>query len=307
MNVPAAVIVAQGLRKKFGECEPVKDLSFEVQPGSIFGLLGPNGAGKTTAIRLLLGLLAPDGGRSTLFGEDSLELTRATRRRIGYLSEKPFPHDDVPISHLLRYVSAFFEAWNWNRTEELLRKLDAPRDRPLSKLSAGERRKAELLIVLAQDPDLLILDDPVVRLDVTVRREFLWAALDVARGEGKTVLFTSHILTDVERIADTVGILDQGKMRIFADLDELKARTKRLVVPLSPDIDSGAVRVHGELARWTEGRDLILVTEAYSEAAVTELTLRFGPPQVEDLNLEEIFCAFLGKGRPGMATKEHGR
>jgi ABC-2 type transport system ATP-binding protein len=297
------VVAARGLGKKLGDTQAVNDLSFEVKAGSVFGLLGLNGSGKTTTIRLLLGLLAPDAGRSSVFGEDSLALSRATRRRIGYLSEKPFPLDDLPLPYLLRYVSAFFDRWDWARVEDLVRRLEVPQDRTLHDLSAGERRKAELALTLAPDPDLLVLDDPAVGLDVTVRREFLRAALEVARGEGKTVLFTSHVLTDVERVADTVGFIESGRMKLTADLDELKARTKRLILTLPPGHDGGAVHLPGEIARWREGRDLVLVTGSYAEEEMERLSVRFGPAQVEDLNLEEIFCAVLGKPRPGLAAR----
>jgi ABC-2 type transport system ATP-binding protein len=113
----APVIQAVGLRKSYGSVEAVRDLSFEVLPGSVYGLLGLNGAGKTTTIRLILGLLAPDAGRSTVFGEDSLALPRAARRRIGYLSETPIVPQDLPVPYLLRYASAFFDRWDWKRTE----------------------------------------------------------------------------------------------------------------------------------------------------------------------------------------------
>jgi len=287
-------VLAEDLTKSFGKVPAIRNLSFEVAPGSVFGLLGRNGAGKTTALRLLLGLLAPDSGRSTVLGEDSLALSRETRRRIGYLSEETLVPQDLPLPYLLRYVSAFFDSWDWKRAEDLVRRFAVPADRPLEKMSAGERRKAELLLVLAQRPDLLVLDDPAVGLDVTVRREFLWGALELAREEGKTVLFTSHVLTDVERIADTIGIMDRGAMRILAPLDELKARTKRLVIPLPRGRDLASVKVPGELTRSLEGSDLVVVTGEFGPEIEADLAGEFGSLDVEDLNLEEIFCAVTG-------------
>jgi len=296
MTDDGAAIKAEGLTKKLGDTLAVNGLSFDVPRGSVFGLLGRNGAGKTTAIRLLLGLLSPDAGRSSVFGEDSLRLSRGTRQRIGYLSEKKFPYDDLPIRPLLRFVSAFFEAWDWEKTADLLGRFDVPQDRPLSEMSAGERRKAELLVVLAQSPDLLILDDPAVGLDVTVRREFLWAALEVARDEGKTVLFTSHVLTDVERVADTVAILNHGAVRVLAPLDDLKARTKRLVIELPDGARAEGVVVPGEVSREARGRELSVVTGACSAELEARLRAELGSLEVEDLNLEDIFCAVVGGG-----------
>lgn len=281
------------LTKSFDAVEAVRDLTFSVREGSVFGLLGANGCGKTTTIRLLLGLLQPDSGSSTVLDADSRALPAAVRRRIGYLSEEPFEYDALPVPDLLAWLSAFFPAWNWDRAERWVRRFDVPRDRKLSAMSKGERRRAELLLVLAQDPDLLVLDDPALGLDASVRRDFLGAALEIVRDEGKTVLFTSHVLTDVERVVDSVAFLDRGTLRSSGSLDEIKARTKRLVLPGSAS--GGGHVIPGEVARRADGADLVVVTEAFSDAL--EQRLRAGAPDlvVEDLNLEEIFVETLGR------------
>ena len=289
---------AVGLQKRIRRTEAVTGVSFDVPFGSVFGLIGRNGAGKTTTIRLLLGLLRPDGGRSEVFGEDSLALSRETRRRIGYLSEESFPYDDLSLPRTLEFVSAFFPSWDWDRCNRLREMLAVPEDKPLSALSAGERRKAELLIVLAQDPDLLVLDDPAAGLDTVVRRDFLWAALEVAREEGKAVLFTSHVLTDVERVADTVAFLDAGRVLFTTGLDDLKAKTKRIVI--SGAAERGApILVPGEILRRREKRDLVVVTTAFDPIALHALRSTFGDVAVEDLNLEEIFVEVVGNAPKG--------
>ena len=297
------VIEAHDLSRRFGTVEAVQGLSFTVAPGSVYGLLGKNGGGKTTTIRLLLGLLRPDAGSSRVLGEDSARLSPACRQRIGYLSEEPFPYTDLPVPALLRFVSAFFPHWDWDYSNDLVERFAVPLDRPLNVMSLGERRKCELLLVLAQKPDLLILDDPALGLDVTVRREFLWAALEVARNEGKAVLFTSHVLTDVERIVDTVGVLDGGRLKLQAPLEELKERTKRLVFTLpgegSPDLGP----VVGELSRERKGKDVLIVTGAYTpqlEAGLRDTTCLTA---VEDLNLEDVFVALVGS-QTGAAPEE---
>lgn len=286
------VIRTEGLAKKYRGMVALRDLTFEVPEGSVFGLVGPNGAGKTTAIRLLLGLLRPDAGRSTMFGEDSLTMDWRTRQRIGYLSEEPFPYDDLPIDDLLRFVAAFFEEWDWDRSRRLLDEIDVPRDQVLKKMSAGQRRRGELLLALAQDPDLLVLDDPTAGLDVTVRRDFLRGALELAREEGKTVLFTSHVLTDVERIVDTVGFLIDGEMRLVAPLDDLKARTKRIVIESA----DAAPTIPGELRRETVPGGVAVTTGEYDDALRADLSDRYGRITVEDLGLEDIFLAVVGAG-----------
>jgi ABC-2 type transport system ATP-binding protein len=294
MNGEAFVIEAHDLTRSFGTVEAVNGLSFRVAPGSVYGLLGKNGSGKTTTIKMLLGLLWPDRGTSSVLGEPSRRLSPDCRRRIGYLSEEPFPYADLPVPALLRFVSAFFPHWDWGYTNGLVERFAVPLDRPLQSMSAGERRKCELLLVLAQKPDLLILDDPALGLDVTVRREFLWAALEVARDEGKAVLFTSHVLTDVERVVDTVGVLDGGRLLLQAPLEELQERTKRLVFSLPGVGVPGPAVVDGELSRERRGKDVLVVTADYTPQLEARLRDSAYLSAVEDLNLEDIFVALVG-------------
>ena len=287
-NTSQDVVAARGLTCSYGAVEALHGVSFRVEAGSVFGLLGRNGSGKTTTLRLLLGLLKPDAGSSTVFGEDSLRLSAPCRRRIGFLSEEPFPYDDLPTPALLEFVAAFFPHWDWEYANRLAARFGVPTDQPLKSMSVGERRKTELLLVLAQKPDLLVLDDPAQGLDVTVRREFLWAALEVARDEGRAVLFTSHILTDVERVVDTVAVLDAGRLRAMDRLDDLKDRVKRLVFPRN---GAEPAVVPGELSRQQAGRELVLTTEAYTDELGARLRARHPGLEVEDLNLEEVFVA----------------
>jgi ABC-2 type transport system ATP-binding protein len=224
------------------------------------------------------------------------------RQRIGWLSEEKFPYDGLPLPDLLKFVSAFFENWDWDYSRKLLTKFDAPTDRPLISLSHGERRKAELLTVLAQRPDLLILDDPATGLDTTVRREFLWAALEVAADENCTVLFTSHILTDVERVVDTVGLMRQGKMYRSGALDELKARAKRLVfrnIEETGTMESAQPLVAGEVSRRRVGSDLLVITEDFDAESVGAMRAAGACVEVEDLALEDIYCELIGDGKKG--------
>jgi ABC-2 type transport system ATP-binding protein len=233
-----------------------------------------------------------------VLGDDSRRLSPECRRRIGYLSEEPFPYNDLPLPALLRFVATFFPDWDWDHADELVRRFRPPLDRSLQTMSVGERRKSELLLVLAQKPDLLILDDPASGLDVTVRREFLWAALEVARTEGKAVLFTSHVLSDVERVVDTVGILEGGRLSVQASLEDLKGRTKRLVFASPPD-PAAPPPVAGELTRSRAGRDVVVVTDAYSPELEERLRRDAGLSAVEDLNLEDIFVAHVETGSQG--------
>jgi ABC-2 type transport system ATP-binding protein len=302
MNDSGFVIEALGLTRSFGTTEAVRDLSFQVEAGSVYGLLGKNGAGKTTTIKLLLGLLWPNTGSSHVLGENSRLLSPACRQRIGYLSEEPFPYQDLPLPALLRFLSAFFPAWDWNHANGLLERFAVPLDRPLKAMSLGQRRLCELLLVLAQKPDLLILDRPGQGLDVTVRREFLWAALEVAREEGKAVLFTSHVLTDVERVVDTVGILESGTLKLQARLEELQTQFKRFLFVLPAQDAPEPPPIPGERRRERTGRDVVVVTDRYSPELESELRRTAGLTAVENLNLDDIFVAVVD-GKAGAAPE----
>lgn len=281
------------LHKSYGKTEAVRGVDFEVEQGRIFGLVGVNGAGKSSTIRMMMGLSKPDRGTVRIFGEEATRMARGTRKRIGYLSESSIEDHGLPLSGLLRYYSAFFGGWDWHRVAELTSRLEVPTDRPLDDMSAGQRRRCELVLTLAHDPDLLVLDDPTVGLDATVRRDFLWAALELARDEGKTIVFTSHVLHDVERIVDSVGILRNGRLVACDELDTILGRTKRLVLR---DTDSRDLEeVQGELSREQRGRDLILVTEQFGPELERELR-GSRDAIVENLNLEELFCEFAATG-----------
>lgn len=300
MRDPKYVIEAEGLTRRFGSkrlgwFEAVHNLSLRVEAGSVYGLLGRNGSGKTTTIRLLLGLLWPDEGHSWVLGEESRQLSPACRQRIGYVSESGFPYDTMPLAALVRYVSTFFDRWDWPYTNHLVQRFDLPTQRPLRLLSRGQQRQCELLLALAQKPDLLILDDPALGLDVTVRREFLEVALEVAREEGKAVLFSSHVLSDVERIVDTVGMLEQGQLLYQGSLDVLKACVKRCVLTWDGTGASTLPKVEGELCRTRHGQDMVLVTCAYTPELESYLRFAAGLTAVQDMNLEEIFMALTAR------------
>ena len=293
-----AVVRVGHLRKVLGAKEAVRDLSFHLEPGSILGLIGPNGSGKTTTLKCLLGLLRPDAGSCSVLGAPSTALPRAIRQRVGYLSEKPFPWQDLPVPDLLRFVASLRDTWDAARVDALGKRMGVAMDRPLTAMSFGERRRAELFLALAPDPDLLVLDDPWLGVDARVRRDFLLVMLEEAREKGRSVLFTSHILTDVERVADRVGILVHGAFRVLDDLDALKARVRRIVVELRPGARPEDVSVPGEVSRTVEDGTVSVVTERYAPGLEEAIAARCGAATVEPLNLEAAFVELTGEPEP---------
>ncbi len=218
MTQPA--IEVQSLSKRFGRRLAVDDLSFQVPAGSVCGFLGRNGAGKSTVIRLMMNLLDPTAGRITLLGLDSRRDHVALMQRVGYVPEAPVFYDGMKVGQLVRFTAGFYARWNHSRVDELLERFAIPRDQKARDLSRGTR--AQLALALGNDPELLILDEPATGLDVLVRRSFLESVIQVIQQEGRTVFLSSHLLHEVERVADHILILDNGRLIQSGTADELK-------------------------------------------------------------------------------------
>lgn len=196
-------------------------LDFQVQPGTITGLVGENGAGKSTLIKLILGILEPDGGEVRLFGEDARIHGAALRARIGFVQENPGIWPLARVPDLGRIVGRFYPTWNAARYQELCERFELPRKTPFQKLSQGTRMKTALALALSHDADLLVLDEPTSGLDPLARRELLDLLLEVIQDEQRAVLFSTHITSDLERVADHVAFLRQGRLVLSGAKDDL--------------------------------------------------------------------------------------
>jgi ABC-2 type transport system ATP-binding protein len=214
------------LTKRYGRQLALDDLNLAVAPGEVFGLLGPNGSGKTTALRLLLGFLRPTAGSAAIAGRDCWHDSVAARRHVGYLPGELRLYENMTGRQLVRFLSQLRGQTVPGKLETLARRFDIDLDRPIAALSSGMKRKVALLQVLVPQVALLILDEPTNTLDPTMRDELL-AQLRHARDEGQAVLFSSHVLTEVEQVCDRVGILQRGRLVHLEKLSEL--RQARLV------------------------------------------------------------------------------
>jgi ABC-2 type transport system ATP-binding protein len=223
MNPPA--IAVEGLSKRFGRRLAVDNLTFQVQQGSVCGFLGRNGAGKSTAIRLMMNLLDPTAGRVTLLGLDSRRDHTAVMSRVGYVSESPVLYDWMKVKQLVRFTAEFYPNWNHRRVAELLDRFALDREQKVRHLSRGTQAQLALALALGGDPELLILDEPATGLDVLVRRDFLESIIQLIQQDGRTVLFSSHLLHEVERVADQVVIIDNGRLVESGSIEEIKLRT----------------------------------------------------------------------------------
>ena len=216
-----STIETVGLTKYFGPHRGLEDLTLHVSPGEVLGFLGPNGSGKTTAIRILMGFLRPTAGRASVFGLDVLRDSLAIKQRVGYLPGDVALYGNRTGYQLLSFVARIRGVDEMPRAREVVDLLDAEMDRPIKKCSRGMRQKIALVLTLAHDPDLLILDEPTTGLDPLAQRALL-TLLDRLGQEGKTVFFSSHILSEAEQICDRVAILRRGRLVALSPVGKLR-------------------------------------------------------------------------------------
>ncbi|MDX3005069.1 ABC transporter ATP-binding protein [Kribbella solani] len=220
------VIKTRGLTKRFGRRTALDRLDLEVPAGVIVGYLGPNGAGKTTTIRLLAGLIRPSAGSALVFGFDAADQYDTIQRRIGYLPGDFVAYPDLTGAQYLEYFAHLYGGVDRNRIELLAKRFDLDLTVRIGTLSRGNRQKAGIIQAFMHEPDLLILDEPTAGLDPLMQREFR-ALLRETRQAGRTVFLSSHVLSEVEAVADTVAILRAGRLVTVQSVQALKDRARR--------------------------------------------------------------------------------
>jgi ABC-2 type transport system ATP-binding protein len=293
-----AIIDIAGVTRRFGATLALDNISLSVPRGVVFGLVGANGAGKTTLIKHVLGLLQAATGSVRVFGRDPVADPVGALGRIGYLSED----NDLPgwmrVGELLRYTQAFYPTWDAAFAEELRQTFALDAAAKIKHLSKGQRARAGLLVALAYRPELLLLDEPSAGLDPIVRRDILSAIIRTIAEEGRTVLFSSHLLDEVERVSDHVALLNRGRIVFSGPLDDVKERHRRLTLRFSearaqPPAFAGALNWQGGGNEWTAlcsgGRDELAAT-------VTQLGARIVEEKVP--SLDEILVACVGARGP---------
>jgi ABC-2 type transport system ATP-binding protein len=222
------VIETQGLKQRFGKTDAVADLSITVPEGSIYAFLGPNGAGKTTTIKTLMNILRPKAGAAKVLGVDSTLLGPREFSQIGYVSENQQLPEWMTVGQFIDYCRPMYPKWDAAFCEKLLTQFDLPLDRKLKSLSRGMKVKAALLTSLAYRPRLLVLDEPFTGLDPLVRDEFIRGMLELSEEENWTVFISSHDIDEVERLADRVGIIDNGRLHLEESTNSLQARFRQM-------------------------------------------------------------------------------
>ena len=286
------VVEAHSLTKSYGLHRGIDDLDFTVEPGEVFGLLGPNGAGKTTTIRLLLDLIRPTSGSVRVLGA-SPRSGAALRRRIGYLPGDLRLYERLTGRAQLTYFAGLRGLDGLGRAEELAERLDVELDRPLKTLSKGNRQKVGIVLAFMHDPELLILDEPTSGLDPLVQ-QLVYGLLDETRKAGRTVLISSHVLPEVQRVADRVALLRDGRLVLEDTVEALRAHalvrvTVTLAEPATPDAFASIPGVR-ELDR--RDRTIVFGLQGEPDALVKALaTHHIVGLESREADLEDVFLA----------------
>jgi ABC-2 type transport system ATP-binding protein len=290
-------IVTDRLTKHYHGRRVVDSLSLRVPAGSVYGLLGRNGAGKSTAIKMLMGMARPDSGTATLLGEDFDHLSNAARERIAYLAEGHPLYGWMTIGQAVEFTRAFYPRWNDALLDQILDHFEFSRKQRYRRLSRGQQAQLSLALAVAPDPELLVLDDPTLGMDTVVRRDFLESLIQIIQRQGRTILFSSHILGDVERVADRIGIMIGGVLRVDCRTETFREAVRKIVlefVGTPPD----AVHVPGLVSCRAVGTNLELVLVGYDDGQ-REAVERLRPQSIEvlDLNLEDAFIEYTRGAR----------
>jgi len=281
------------LHYRAGRAFELKQLDLNVPSGAIYGFLGPNGSGKTTTMRLVLGLLRPLSGRITVLGDEMPANAARVLARVGYVPEQPHLDPTLTVREALRFQAAFYATWDWPRAEQLLRHFDLDERNTFGGLSKGQKGKLMTLLALAQRPELLLLDEPTDGLDPVVRRDVLSALLDYVSQRQATVFISSHLVHELERICDWIGVMDNGRLITEVPMERFKNGIKRLRVADAPPTATDAPFVILARERANGGAETWVVRDWEPGMAVYFATVGAALNDVIDLDLEEGFVELL--------------
>ncbi len=291
----ANVIEIQGLSKSFAKIQTVKDVSLTIPRGSIFALLGPNGAGKSTTIKMLMNFIQPNQGKISVLGVDGQKLGPKQLEQIGYVSENQEMLPWMTVDQFLKFCSTMYPTWNQGYCQQLMEKFRLPGNQKIKDLSRGMKMKVALISSIAYRPQLLILDEPFSGLDPLVREELITGVLDLTENENWTILLSSHDMEEVERLADHVGIMNNGELVLNEEIESLQQRFRQIEIVLEqPSV--GTIPEKDDLYL-IENQDRLIrfVDSQYQALQREELYKQLFPSlvsvNVKVMTLREVFIA----------------
>lgn len=294
----ANAIEVRGLSYQPDRSFAIRNMSLNVPIGSIYGFLGPNGAGKSTTIRLLLGMARAQSGEIRLLDRAVPQEIARVLARTGYVPERPHLYPGLTGAEAIRSHSAFYPTWDAAWSDQLQKHFDIPLDRKIGRMSKGEVGKLMILLALSQRPELLILDEPTDGLDPMVRRDVLSAVLEYVAETRATVFVSSHLVHELERMCDWVGVLDHGRMVAELPIDVFKKGVKRLrLSDAPPDVANAPFTVLSR-GRNGSGSSEVWVVRGWEDSMSQYIENRGAQVrEVIDLDLEEVFVEFLRSSR----------
>ncbi|MGE0491027.1 MAG: ABC transporter ATP-binding protein [Vulcanimicrobiota bacterium] len=278
------VVAVRQLNKAYGRVQVLKGLDMSVEAGQVYGFLGRNGAGKSTTLRILVGILEIGAGTVELFGQPMSSQDTELRQRIGYVAQEQNFYPWMTPHSIGRFVRGFYPTWNDEEYARLVQTMELPAERPIGTFSGGMKAKQALALALAHKPPLLVLDEPTAGLDPVARREFLEIVREQTRDDGHTVLFSSHLVEEVERVAHRLGIIEGGQMAYEGSLAELRSQVRMLRLPAEDETTFADFTVYTDRIREGE-RQVVLRTLDPSVFANLE--------GLEELSLEDIFVEMV--------------
>jgi ABC-2 type transport system ATP-binding protein len=287
MSVPYAV--ARRLGKAFYAKTVLEDVSFQVEPGDIVGVLGKNGAGKTTLLELMLGFTPPSSGSVELFGHASYRLPGAAKARLGFVPQQDELVNQLTVADQIGVIASFYPHWDDDLITRLAREWEVDLGERVKGMSVGQRQKLSILLALGHRPDLLILDEPVASLDPVARRQFLEQIIDVAADGARSVVLSSHIVSDVERLANKIWIVKDHRLYWQGEFDALKDSIVRLHIRSARGLPD-SLAIPNALSVQRNGSTATAVVRDWSTEIQGDVAGRFDVDlEVEQLTLEDIF------------------
>ena len=284
-----ATVEASNLSKAFGQKQVLRDMTFAIAPGDVIGVLGKNGAGKTTLLEIILGFTPASAGAVRVFGHESYGLPGEAKARVGFVPQQDELLDQLTVADQLRVVASFYSRWDSALIERLCSEWGVNVKARIKGMSVGERQKLSILLAFGHQPELLILDEPVASLDPIARRQFLEQLLTLSTDEQRAIVFSSHTVSDIERLANRIWILKEGRLDWQGDLDSLKESIVRLHIR-GTGTELPAFRIPGVLNTRRDGAFATAVVRDWSPEAHAALEKSAGVRiEVEMLGLEEIF------------------
>jgi len=290
MTNATPIVQMSGLYKRFGKIQALDGTDLDIYPGRIIGLLGANGAGKSTLLRHIIGLYLPNSGECTTFGCAAGKLGPEELGRIGYVHQEGDLLDWMKAEQLIRYVSTYYPNWNRRLEEKYIADYDISTDARVGSLSPGQRQKLAILLAIGFEPELLILDEPAAALDPVMRANFLDLLLHIIQNEGRTIIISSHILSDVEKVIDHVVIMKEGRILLDCSFDELRERFSRVrVSALSGELPSELPFTNVLDSRRSNGEAILTVENCSGEQLQQQAESLNCRIDIQTLPLEDIY------------------